>query len=465
VSDAFTDAIFKKVGIVPERAPKTAPAVPAVRAPAAAPGDWESLLVIDGEGRAKATLGNVMTILSLAPECRGVLAYCSLREAPIVLRQPPHRACDAVDVAVGSEWTEQESTRIAAWIYERFYSNVSSGLVTEAMLAIAQRNVVHPVRDYLDALDWDGSPRVDRFFSTYCGSDDGAYAQGVARVLFFSAVARVRRPGCKVDTIVTLEGKQGAFKSTMLRRLFGDWFSDTPLPMGDKDKYQQLRGIWGYELAELTEMKGRDAAAIKAFASSPEDRYRPSFERRARPVPRQCIFVGTTNDSEYLKDSTGARRFWPMKVPAIDLAAVTRDRDQLWAEADARVVAGEPWWPSSELDELGRGEQDARYEGDPWDERLEAWLARPSSVHFDTEKNRHEVPFDVTEGLTMGDILEHGIGLRVDRHGKHEQERAAKIMRRAGWHRGKQQRIGGGAKRVRRWFLAGDALVTEAGDA
>lgn len=453
MTDAFLDAICKKAGIVPER-----PKKPAGASSAAPPSDWESRLAIDGEGRARATLGNAMTILSLAPEFRGVLAYCSLREAPIVLRQPPQRECDAVDIVPGSEWTEQDSTRTAAWAYERFFSNMPSSLITEAMLAIAQRNVVNPVREYLDGVKWDGTPRVDVFFPTYCGSRDDAYTRGASRLLLLPPVARIRRPGCKVDTIVILEGPQGALKSTVLRRLFGEWFSDTPLPMGDKDKYQQLRGIWGYELAELTEMKGRDAAAIKAFASSPVDRYRPSFEKRARPVPRQCVFVGTTNDSEYLKDATGSRRFWPVRVPAIDLDAVMRDRDQLWAEADARVKGGESWWPSRELDELGRNEQDARYEGDPWDERLEAWLVRPSSVHFDTEKKRHEIPFDLSEGLTMGDILEHGIGLSVERHGKHEQERAAKILRRAGWCREKNPKRRDGA-RLRRWFQAGAGVV------
>jgi putative DNA primase/helicase len=259
-----------------------------------------------------------------------------------------------------------------------------------------------------------------------------------------------------VDTIPILEGLQSARKSTIVEVLAGDWFADTPIPLGEKDAYQVLRGVWIYELAELAAFKGRDATRIKSFASGRTDHYRPSYEPRARSVPRQCIFVGTTNEAHYLVDPTGARRFWPVKVTRIDFEAARRDRDQLWAEARVRIEQGEPWWPTRELEVQGAGEQEDRFEGDPWEAPLARWLAYPVRIRIDVQDRRHEEPLDPTEGFTMAEILSLGVGLPVERQGKAEQARATAILRRLGWERETNPRHVNGV-RVRRWRSAAKA--------
>jgi predicted P-loop ATPase len=404
-------------------------------------------------GEPKKAVGNIMSVLALDPRWAGVIARDAFAEAPVLLKQPPQREQDAIVVRSQTDWSEQDSTRTAAWLAATYRLDVSAGMVTEAMLAVAQQREVHPVRAYLDLLKWDGEPRIDRFFSTYCGAANTPYTRGVARLLLLPAVARVRIPGCKVDTIVVLESpEQGLGKSTLLRALAGDaWFADTPLVLGDKDAYQALRGVWIYELAELAAFKGREAERIKSFASSQADHYRPSYERRARSVPRQCVFVGTTNETAYLADATGARRFWPVRVHKIDLAALRRDRDQLWAEASARIAANEPWWPDAELERLGTAPKEERYEGDPWEDPIIAWLAAPRR----TSGEPLSPPF------TMAQILEGAVGLPLDRQSKTEQTRVAKVLHRAGWKRCEQERVDG--KQVRRWVPLSPAAKAENG--
>lgn len=420
-------------------------------------------LVGSRDQRPRKLVANLMTIFGRDTRWHDVLAYDGFAEHPVILCQPPQREQDWVPVLPGSPWSSQDSTRAAAWFFEKYRLDMSQGSVTEAMLAVSQRRIVHPVRDYLNSLAWDQTRRLDTFFPAYCGAPDCAYAHGVARILFLSAVARVYRPGCKVDTIVILEGPQGTHKSTLLAALAGEkWFADTPLALGDKDAYQALRGVWIYELAELVALKGRDATRIKSFASSPTDHYRPSYEPRARSVPRQCIFVGTTNEAHYLADATGARRFWPLRVNRADVEAVRRDRDQLWAEARCRFESGEQWWPTHELDSLGADAQDDRFEGDPWEERILKWLARPTRVVVDVQHERHEERLEPDEGLAMSAVLEHAVHVPVERQDKAAQGRAAQILRRAGWERGPMRREHG--ERVRRWFKAPPCHQPNSGD-
>jgi putative DNA primase/helicase len=410
-------------------------------------------LALRKDGTPKKTLANVMTVFSSDPAWRGVVAYDAFAEGLVIARKPPHRPQDAVDVALGSPWTSQDSTRAAAWLDQELGLSVPSALVTEALMAVAQRNVVHPVRAWLDGLAWDLQPRVLEFFSRYCGVRPSVYAEGVARMLFVSTVARVRRPGCKVDTIPVFEGRQGIGKSRLLRVLGGAWFADTPLNLADKDAYQALRGVLVYELAELASFKGRDATRIKSFASSQVDTYRPSYEARARSVPRQCVFVGTTNEETYLADATGARRFWPVRLEKIDLRAVMRDRDQLFAEADVLFRSGTSWWPDASLDALGADEQAERFEGDPWDETIAAWLERPRKARPLSGGGVDEEALDPSDGFTMAEILSYAVGMPDDRQAKREQNRAAEILHRLGWSRGPRRREG--ELTVRRWIRGG----------
>lgn len=403
------------------------------------------LRVTKKTGAIKDSLANVLIILSQDERWRGVIGYNEFSESPVLLREPPQRSEDAVARPAGSDWTEQDSTRTATWISKIYGPDVSSARVTEAMMAVAQQNVVHPVRRYLDSLSWDDTPRIDAFFNTYCHTtEEEAYAAGVARILFLSAVARIRYPGCKVDTMVILEGEQGIYKSSLIPALFGEWSSDTELPIGSKDAYQQLRGVWCVEIGELASFKGRSDSTLKSFISSKEDNYRPSYERRSRAVPRQNIFIGTTNKDHYLHDETGGRRFPPIKLLSIDIEAIRRDRDQLWAEADTRLRSGEGYHADKQLESRINEAAEQRYEGDAWEDPLLVWLQAPRKGGlFPAE------PLSTDDGLTMAEIMEHALGIPVASQDKGAQFRVAKILHRAGWCRGNRQRENG--KFTRRW--------------
>jgi predicted P-loop ATPase len=190
-----------------------------------------------------------------------------------------------------------------------------------------------------------------------------------------SAVARVFRPGAKADCCLILEGPQGIRKSTALRTIAGEYFTDELADLGSKDAAMQTRGVWIIELSELDNLGHAEVARIKAFISRTTDRFRPPYGMRLVESPGQCLFAGTVNHGAYLRDETGGRRFWPVVCGRIDVDALARDPDQLWAEAKVRFESGSVWWlETPDLVQLAADQQEARYEGDPWEEVIGPWL-------------------------------------------------------------------------------------------
>jgi len=232
-------------------------------------------------------------------------------------------------------FTDHLETAINCQIGEKYKLKTSTERVRELMILIARQHPYHPIRDYLTGLTWDGKPRIDRMLVDYAGAEDVPLNRALARRWLLGCIARVMRPGCQMDTTLILVGKQGAGKSSFFRAMVPNprWFSDTAMDLTSKDAYQQLYGVWIYEVAELSALRVRDAETIKAFLTARVDRYRPAYARNMIRIERQVVFVGTTNEAEFLDDPTGARRFWPVEVGTIDLAALEADRDQLWAEA------------------------------------------------------------------------------------------------------------------------------------
>lgn len=240
---------------------------------------------------------------------------------------------------------------------------------------VAQTNRYHPVRDYLQSLQWDGKPRVDNWLSTYAGAEDSYVHREFGRVTLLGAVWRVMQPGCKFDTMLVLEGAQGTFKSSLVRALGGEWFADG-LGLGSDAKVtiEKTGGRWIVEIPELSGMSRRDTEAIKAQLSTQEDISRLAYGRFTSEVPRQFILIGTTNDGRYLRDLTGNRRFMPVAVGEIDLEGFRRDRDQIWAEAYARVAKGEhAYLPQAAAQEAIEA-QERRLVEDPVSEKLQGLL-------------------------------------------------------------------------------------------
>jgi predicted P-loop ATPase len=242
-------------------------------------------------------------------------------------------------------------------------------VVTEA----ARRNTFHPVRDYFDGLKWDGVPRLDRWLVDYCGAEATEYVCAVGALALVACVRRVRKPGEKFDEMLILEGPQGIKKSTALRTMAvrDEWFlDDLSLSADAKKIIEQTRGRFIVEVSELSGMKKTEVEHLKAMLSRQTDRSRLVWEKTTSDRPRQFVAFGTSNDSDYLKDITGNRRFWPVAVTKIDDAALARDRDQLWAEAAAREATGESIRLDPELWGAAGEEQEDRTVADPWHDIL-----------------------------------------------------------------------------------------------
>ena len=187
--------------------------------------------------------------------------------------------------------------------------------------------------------------------------------------------ARVYEPGVKADCCLILEGPQGIKKSTALRTVAGPYFTDEIGDLGSKDASMQVCGVWIIEIAELDSMSRAEASRVKSFMSRTIDRFRPPYGKRLIESPRQSVFAGTVNHGSYLRDETGGRRFWPIACTVIDIDALTRDRDQLWAEAVTRYKAGEPWYlTTASVISAAAEEQAARYSGDPWHEAVQQYV-------------------------------------------------------------------------------------------
>jgi predicted P-loop ATPase len=356
-------------------------------------------LVLNDSGGVRACLANALAVLRTSAEWLGALAYNESSLHVITRRELPWPK------PVGFNWQDYDDSRTAEWLQHSGIM-VNSHLAAEAVQTIAKENSFHPIRDYLRALKWDGQPRLSTFLPLYFGVPDIPFAGAVGRCWMISAVARVFRPGCQADYTLMLEGPQGQLKSTALRTLAGDeWFTDHLSDLQNKDSRLELRGKWIVELAELDSLKRNEKTRIKNFLTGRFDSFRPPYGRLTENFPRECVFAATTNEETPFVDETGNRRFWPVTCGKIDIQALRRDRDQLWAEAYHLYLTGVPWWLTTEaLNQAAEEAQDARYERGPWDDAIELWIQDPQ------QRDLVE-PFDSEPGkVTVTDILIHGIG-------------------------------------------------------
>ncbi len=320
----------------------------------------------------------------------------------------------------GERVSDVDEVRLQGWLVAQpGPQRVRVGLdaVHVGVIAAAQARAFHPVRDYLAGLAWDGTSRIESFASACLGAKDSELARGYMRCFFIGAVARAMVPGCQLDTVLVLEGAQGARKTSALRALFGaKWFGNTPINVKKTpDCFQALDGFWGYELQEVDAYSKTESGAVKGFVSMREDTYRPSYGRNTVSRLRQVAFAATTNADTYLNDDSGARRWQPIKCGAVSLERITRDRDQLWAEAVHRYSAGEPWWLTDELSAVAAEDVESRYQGDPWETQLPSLLSDHASV---------------TSSAAL--LL---LGVEVGKQSRGDEMRVGAALRRMGWAR------------------------------
>lgn len=334
----------------------------------------------------------------------------------------------------GRPMRDTDETGMALLIAAVYGLHVSTDRVREVADYIARQHRYHPVREYLESLRWDGEERLPTMLSRYAGAAPGRLNELLGERWAISAVARIMQPGCKVDTTLILVGGQGAGKSSLFAAMVPEsaWFSDTAMDLRHKDAYQQIQGVWLYEFAEIASLRARDAEVVKAFLSARFDKYRPPYGHNPIRVARQVVFVGTTNEAEFLDDPTGARRFWPVKIGEIDLLGLAMVRDQLWAEAVEKYrEPGSRWWLTREEGEELVQVQEQYQRGDPWAEQVEGYLAR-----------------HLGEGVTISELLTDALKLDMSQLNKGAQMRMAGILTGLGWAKGRSDRRSG---RARTW--------------
>jgi predicted P-loop ATPase len=395
-------------------------------------GDWHTRLLRNDKGKLLSCYDNAALFLENSPEWEGVLGYNDFTGAHVVLKQPP----TPVSAKPGDELDDHFDTEAVRWL-ERHGVMVKPDAVRRVIDAAARRNSFHPVREYLESLPkWDGVPRIRTWLLDYCrvASSDtkpNHYAMAVGEKFLISAIARIFEPGCKADHMLVLEGPQGVGKSTVVRILAGDWFVDQLAEPGSKDASMQLRGSWLFELSELGALNRTEMERTKAFITQQFERFRPPYGRRLVEMPRQCIFIGTTNSETWLKDETGGRRFWPVWCGGpIDLAALRRDRDQLWAEALLRYRQGVTWWlEDPEVIEDAIEQQRGRYQEDVWQPLVEAYAIEESCTR--------EYP-DRRGSVSIHEILCR-LGVETARQDQAATNRVARCLKAANWERFRQR--------------------------
>ncbi len=372
---------------------------------------WLQDCILNNSGKPLAILANALTGLrAVMPD---TFAYDEMLNAPLLMRPLENldgfRARPLTDVDVGLVQERLQNLGL---------ERISKDVMHQAVDVRAHERRFHPVRDYLNGLTWDGVPRLARLFPAYFGAEASPYVERVGQMFLISMVARIFEPGCKADHMPILEGPQGALKSTACGVLGDTWFSDNlPDVTSGKDVSQHLRGKWLIEVSEMHAMNRAEATLLKAFLSRTTERYRPSFGRKEVIEPRQCIFVGTTNRDTYLRDETGGRRFWPIKGGRIDIGALVRDRDQLFAEAVANFRAGAPWWPDNDFERQHiMSEQAERYEADTWEETIGAFI-------------------EVRTKVTIGEVAREALHIDTARIGTADQRRVAAAFEQLGWKR------------------------------
>jgi predicted P-loop ATPase len=328
------------------------------------PDAWKEKLKITDKGALAQSIENTVTILRHDPKLAGCLALNEMEHNVVAVKDLPWRK-----VTGPSQWVDADDAALRYYL-ERVYGINSKDKIFDAVNVVAGENKFHPVRDYLNSCSWDGVTRVETLLIDYLGAEDNAYTRAVTRKALVAAVARIFRPGCKFDYMLTLRGRQGLGKSALIAKLGGRWFSDTFSTMQGKEAYEQVMGVWLMEVGELAGMRKAEAETIKLYISKQTDRFRPAYGRRLQEFPRQCIFIGTTNETQFLRDTTGNRRFWVVDTPNVperDMwADLTPETIRLiWAEAVELYKAGEELFLPRELEKVAREVQEAYAEENP----------------------------------------------------------------------------------------------------
>jgi len=316
---------------------------------------------------------------------------------------------------VERQWSDNDTNNLFIEMQHHYeLAKIGKSNIEDAINFVASKNEKNEPKEWLQSLKWDGTSRITDFFSKEMGAEESSYTRAVSKNFWVAIVARIMDPGCKADEMVVLEGKQGTYKTTSLEIIGGKWYGEVNCDIASKDFDQGLKGKILVEFGELANLRKADVETIKRKLSTRIDEYRPSYGRHVEQHPRTCIFVGTTNETEYLKDPTGNRRFWPMKIQRADTESIKKNRDQYFAEALARYKDGDRWHEV------------------PWDEAEQVRASR-----FEVDEIASEIEKLLKEGryqtsyFSLVDIWKD-LGGMVDKFSRKDQQRIGSILRELG---------------------------------
>lgn len=332
---------------------------------------WRTELAVNKKtGRFESTIDNIKLILKNDPKLKGTIAYDEFNHAPYALSDLPWSTVDKPRL-----YLDADDSNLRHYL-EKGYKIFHTGKTNDAVTGVSTEYKFHPVRDFILQAEWDGVKRLDSLLVDYLGAEDTEFVRAATRKTFTAAVARIFNPGCKFDYVLTLVGSQGLKKSTILDMLGGSWFSDTFQTFTGTKAFEQLQGSWIIEMAELSGLKKADIETVKHFIASRKDKFRVAYGKRTEEFPRQCIFIATTNEGDFLKDYTGNRRFWPVRVSGVDdpekieMLPVA----QIWAEAKHYFDQGEKLYMDSRMEAQASEAQSMHTESDERSGMIENYL-------------------------------------------------------------------------------------------
>jgi putative DNA primase/helicase len=370
---------------------------------------WKGKLQTNGKGGAKKSVTNLMLYLQNLRDFGATIRWNELAQRAEWNGRPIEDS-DLIDIRL---------------ILESHHFEPPVADILPAVIRHAKDNAFHPVRDYLRSLKWDGTPRLDHWLQQCLGAPNVEFNRLVGRKTLIAAVARAFKPGCKVDTVLVLEGPQGVKKSTAIATLFGeDWTAESVNLFDQHNKMvMAMMGAWVVELAEFIAIAKRDQNTVKGMLSMRNDKVVLPYAKMATEHPRQCIFFGTINPGEtgYLTDGTGNRRYWPVEVVRADIDLIRDRRDQLWAEAYKAFRDGERWWLEESEQTLAKDTVDSREKYDVWDEVLAEKIERVEA--------EQDGPI---ASLTLASALQL-IGVPSERMDERARDRVASCLRRLGY--------------------------------
>lgn len=366
---------------------------------------WTNDLKYRGD-QVQSTTRNITIILQNDPNLKERIAFDEFSNRVLIDGAVPWAPKD--DTL--RDWTDADDASLRVYL-ETLYGISGVQKISDALVNVSMLKSFHNVKSYLNGLKWDGVERLDTLLIDYFGCVDDVYSRSIMRKLLVAAVTRIFNPGAKFDYMPILVGPQGCGKSTFLYRLGREWYSDSLYTFEGKEAAENIQGAWLIEVGELNSFSRSEVNAVKQFLSKPFDIYRAAYGRRNRRYPRQCVFVGTTNDDEFLRDKTGNRRFWPINLyPDNATKDIFNDFnelivDQVWAEAIVKMRAGEQLHMTGEAARRAQEEQEAHMEYNPKEGIIREYLDMPVPANWSSmtipERRLH---FDLyREGKTGGD--------------------------------------------------------------